>query len=118
MKQNIDNDTERLRIRVFSDEMVPPDYRTLRVFSSDSETVEILTAQYSGSRWGLGYNIMFADGRSSYLPPSLARGYFRSEQDAVFYMLKYFLTFRSYFSDKAVSEFLLRLPTYGQKSIF
>lgn len=119
MMQRLDDYTERLRVRIFSDEMVSQYYNTLKAFDDgERERVEIHTAEYPGHRWGLGYSITFADGRSSFLPPSLAQGYFRSEKDAVFYMLKYLLSFPGYFSENAVREFKRLLMLRSQSELF
>lgn len=118
MKEEI-NPFESLRHPgVLDSDVIRTNFKTITVFSSRTESVQILVADGGNDRWAFGYNINFANGRRANRLPCLEMGYCSSERNAILYFLGYIKKYASMFSENVIYETNRLIGQYSQDSLF
>lgn len=97
-----------------------PDAKACTIIGSDGESITLLTGQLRSGEYVYGYDVRWANGRRSSLPVEPHDGVFRSEREALLYIVGFMLSFAEYFNEGTRNSLrdkekqLLQIPLFPE----
>lgn len=93
------------------------DVQTVRITDNNEEIIDIIAASDEYGHWAHGYRVYWANGRQSFLNPSVENGWFNSKREAMLFVTGFMSNYTEYFTEPSRQAIQNSLNSLLQSSI-